>query len=131
MKENNKRINDCIDKEDFPFFILEGFKELGLSGLFIKGYGSEELSLLDSLTVIYEISKFDCALAIFILAHFILGCNVLAILGSEEQKQRVLPLALKFEKIMAFGLTEPLKGSEAMGLDSYCKKTEGGYILNG
>lgn len=32
---------------------------------------------------------------------------------------------------MAFALTEPDKGSETINLDTYAKKVEGGYILNG
>ena len=32
---------------------------------------------------------------------------------------------------MGYALTEPLKGSEAIGLDTTAKKTDGGYIING
>ena len=32
---------------------------------------------------------------------------------------------------MAYGLTEPYKGSEAINLDTTVKKVEGGYVING
>lgn len=54
------------------------------------------------------------------------------ICGSEEQKQKWLPQMQKFEKIGAFGLTEPEVGSGAAGgLTVTCKKTPEGWILNG
>jgi glutaryl-CoA dehydrogenase len=41
---------------------------------------------------------------------------VISALADEEQKQRWLPPAIKFEKIICFGLTEPHNGSDATGL---------------
>ena len=38
---------------------------------------------------------------------------------------------MKFEKIFCFGLTEPLNGSDATGLQTTATKTEGGWLLNG
>jgi len=35
------------------------------------------------------------------------------------------------DKLICFGLTEPLNGSDASGLRTTAKKVEGGYLLNG
>jgi alkylation response protein AidB-like acyl-CoA dehydrogenase len=35
------------------------------------------------------------------------------------------------DKICSFGLTEPLNGSDASGLQTCATKVEGGYLLNG
>ena len=35
------------------------------------------------------------------------------------------------DKIVCFGLTEPLNGSDASGLTTSATKVEGGYLLNG
>jgi len=35
------------------------------------------------------------------------------------------------KKTICFGLTEPLNGSDATGLQTTAKKVEGGYVLNG
>jgi alkylation response protein AidB-like acyl-CoA dehydrogenase len=42
-----------------------------------------------------------------------------------------LPKAMKLEQLMGYALTEPLKGSEAINLDTTVTKVEGGYIING
>jgi alkylation response protein AidB-like acyl-CoA dehydrogenase len=52
-------------------------------------------------------------------------------LGNKEQRERLLPAGMKFEKIFCFGLTEPLNGSDATGLKTTATKVEGGYVLNG
>jgi alkylation response protein AidB-like acyl-CoA dehydrogenase len=38
---------------------------------------------------------------------------------------------LNFDKIFAFGLTEPHYGSDASNLQTTATKVEGGYLLNG
>ena len=51
--------------------------------------------------------------------------------GSDEQKQKYLPLAAE-GKVFAFGLTEASAGSDAAGIKSIAaKQDDGSYILNG
>ena len=52
-------------------------------------------------------------------------------LGDEEQRKRFLIPAMNFDKILCFGLTEPLNGSDASGLQTTATKINGGYKLNG
>lgn len=84
MKENVSKLIEFVDRDEFPRFILEGFNKLGFKGFHIKGYGSADLSIMDSCIILYEIAKFDTALAIFLLAESILGMASLYLLGSEE-----------------------------------------------
>lgn len=51
--------------------------------------------------------------------------------GSEEQKERYLPRMIKGEQIGAHGMSEPGSGSDAYSLQTYARRTEGGYVLNG
>ena len=57
--------------------------------------------------------------------------NLVNELGDEEQRKRILTEAVPMNKIMSFGLTEPLNGSDASGLTTFAKKVDGGYVLNG
>lgn len=41
---------------------------------------------------------------------------VIDALGDEEQKSRLLPPGIRFEKTFCFGLSEPDNGSDATGL---------------
>ena len=52
-------------------------------------------------------------------------------LGSDEQRERFIPDALTFKKILGFALTEPESGSDATSLKTSAKKVPGGYLLNG
>lgn len=116
MEENLSELNDHVDKTAFPFFLTDKFKNLGVGGLSIKGYGSPGLDLLDSSALVYEIAKYDGSFMLALLADTCLGMAVINELADEEQKQRWLPPAIKFEKFICFGLTEPLHGSDATGL---------------
>jgi len=60
-----------------------------------------------------------------------LGLSVVDRVGGLEQKQRILPDTIALKKFICFGLTEKDNGSDATGLKTTAKKTEGGFILNG
>jgi len=70
-------------------------------------------------------------MGLFFLVDNILRMSTLDLLGSEEWKDKILPDAVKFNKLMGYALTEPFKGSEAISLDTVVTKVEGGYIMNG
>ena len=81
--------------------------------------------------ITYELAKIDTSIGTFVSVHNSLGIVVVDMLGSDEQRQRILPDAIAFKKILAFGLTEPDYGSDASSLKTTAKKVEGGYIING
>ena len=89
------------------------------------------MTILESCLIWYEISKYDATAALILGVQFLLGVSVINLLGSEEQKNRILPDANNFKKFISFGLTEPLKGSEAVNIDTTASKVEGGYLING
>lgn len=51
--------------------------------------------------------------------------------GTQQQKQRFLPLLVNGDFIGAHALTEPEAGSDVFSLKMTAAKTEGGYLLNG
>ncbi|MGH8663406.1 MAG: acyl-CoA dehydrogenase family protein, partial [Burkholderiales bacterium] len=51
--------------------------------------------------------------------------------GTEAQRQKYLPGLAKGELVGAFGLTEPDYGSDAGGMITRARKTDGGYLLKG
>lgn len=81
--------------------------------------------------IIFEMAKYDASVATFFLVHHCIGTNCVDYLGNEEQRSRILPEACNLDKFMSFGLTEPLNGSDASGLQTTAKKVEGGYHLTG
>lgn len=131
MDENIAEINAHVDTAAFPFFMIDKIKPIGVNGASIKGFGSPGLNTLETGAMVYELAKRDGSVATFVLVHNAIGMAVVDKLGDEEQKARLLPAGVKFERIMSFGLTEPLNGSDASGIQTTATKTEGGWLING
>ena len=53
------------------------------------------------------------------------------LLGSEEQKQELLPPMAALKTVGAWALTEPSNGSDAAALQTTARKVDGGWVLNG
>lgn len=119
------------EKAEFPMALVESFKELKLGGTHFKGYGCAGISTMATAMMVIELSRIDTSVSTFWLVHNCLGLASIGLLGSEEQKKRFLPPMAKLEKIGSFGLTEPLRGSDASHLLTTAKPVEGGYIING
>ena len=118
---------------EFPFQILEKFKELNIVGLCFdtKYEGLGKTNLLQGM-IAEEIAKIDVSICTFYGVHSGLVGNSIFCCGSEEQRQEFLPQIIKMEKIGAFALTEPEVGSAAsMGLKTTCKREGDTWILNG
>lgn len=131
MEKIYPELKQYIDKEEFPHHIIQKFKELGISGLEIEGFGSPGLNIVDSGALFYELARWDSSIATFFIVHNSLGQSVIDKCGDDEQRKRILTDTVPLNKIMCFGLTEPNNGSDATGLQTTAKKVEGGYILNG
>ena len=119
-------------EDSFPFELLPAFRELGIGGLGMKGYGCPGGSLALLGFVQMEMARVDPSFATFNGVHTGLAMGSIYIDGSEEQKGKWLPAMARFEKIGCFGLTEPLVGSGASGgLTTTAKRTGDAWILNG
>src|SRR6201990_773248 len=125
-------INKYWVEDPFPFELLPSFKELGIAGLGIHGYGCPGGSpLLVGLTAM-NIARTDTSMATFWGVHTGLAMGSINLNGTEEQKQKWLPPMARMEKIGCFGLTEPLVGSgTAGGLTTTAKREGDTWILNG
>ena len=120
-----------VEATTFPTWLPDKIKPLGINGLQIKGYGSPGLPTIEAGASIFEMAKRDGSAATFFLVHNSIGMAVIDGLGDQEQKDRLLPPGIKFEKIYCFGLTEPENGSDASGLKTTARKVAGGWVLNG
>ena len=105
-------INKYWVEDAFPFELIEPLKELNIGGLGIDGYGykraSDKLHGMLSMEMTPDRSHRSRPSSASTSA---LPWASIALLGSEEQKQKWLPPMARLEKIGCFGLTEPLVGS--------------------
>src|SRR5713226_10660946 len=125
-------INKYWIEDAFPFELIPAFKELGIGGLGLQGYGCRGGSALLFGLAAMEMSRVDSSIATFFGVHNGLAMGSIYATGSEEQKQKWLPPMARFETIGCFGLTEPLVGSGASGGLLTTAKREGDtWVLNG
>src|SRR5215471_18953668 len=125
-------INKYWIEDAFPFELLTSFKELGIAGSGIEGYGCPGGSPLLVGLMAMEIARTDTSFATFFGVHSGLAMGSIYLNGTEEQKQNWLPQMARMEKIGCFGLTEPLVGSGTAGGMTTTAKREGDtWILNG
>jgi glutaryl-CoA dehydrogenase len=125
-------INKYWVEDAFPFEVLPALKELDIGGLGVDGYGYKRASDKLHGMLIMEMTKVDASFATFFGVHIGLAMGTIAVLGSEEQKQKWLPPMARLEKIGCFGLTEPLVGSgTGGGLTTTAKRDGDTWILNG
>jgi glutaryl-CoA dehydrogenase len=101
------KLDPYYESATFPEWVLDNLRQLNINGLTIKGYGSPGVNTVEMGSIVFEIAKRDAGLASFMLVHNAIGMAVIDSLCDEEQKLRILTPAVKFEKILAFGLTEP------------------------
>lgn len=124
-------INDYWERAEFPFPLLEPLAALGVTGGTIQGYGCPGFSPLGSGLVSMELARGDGSLSTFMGVQSGLVMNAVALLGSDEQKQRLLPPLARLERIGAFALTEPQHGSDVVALETTARRLGDGYVLNG
>lgn len=99
----------------FPWDNVAAINELGLNSMFIPiEYGGSGLSYTAYLACCREIAK-ACASTGIIWATNFHAASPLVDFGSEEQKQRFLPMIAE-GGLAALGLTEPDAGSDATGM---------------
>lgn len=124
-------INDYWDRADFPFELVPKIARLGIIGTTIEGYGCPGLSRLAAGMVTREMSRGDGSVNTFIGVQSGLAMGSIALLGSEEQKQRWLPGMAALDKIGAFALTEPDHGSDSVHLETTVHQDGSHWVLNG
>ena len=120
-------------EEKFNLPLLREMGEMGLLGISApEQYGGAGLDATACAIVHEELSASDPGFALAYLAHSMLFVNNLAINGTEEQKQRILPLVCSGEWIGAMAMSEPDVGTDVLGLSTTAKQQEDGtWKING
>jgi glutaryl-CoA dehydrogenase len=124
-------IGDYWERAELPWELMRRLGELGLVGDGIEGYGCPEMSPLAAGLVAMEINRGDGSLGTFLGVQGGLAMRSIAMLGSEEQKQRWLGPMARVEKIGAFALTEPEHGSDSIALETSARRDGDEYVING
>jgi alkylation response protein AidB-like acyl-CoA dehydrogenase len=117
-----------------PDEVVQGLKDLGALGMKVpETYGGLGLSQVYYNRALALAGSSHSSISTLLSAHQSIGvAEPLLLFGSEEQKQKWLPLVAK-DHISAFLLTEPDVGSDPARLDTVATPTEdgSGYTLDG
>ena len=124
-----------IEREaKLPDDVLQGFKDLGALGMKVpERYGGLGLSQVYYNRALTLVGSWHSSLSTLLSAHQSIGvAEPLVLFGSDEQKEKWLPLVAK-DHVSAFLLTEPDVGSDPARLGATATPTEdgSGYLLNG
>jgi glutaryl-CoA dehydrogenase len=124
-------VNDYWERAELPWPLMTRLAELGLVGDDIEGYGCPGMTPLASGLVNMELHRGDGSLGTFFGIQSGLAMKAIAMLGSEEQKQRWLAPMARLERIGAFALTEPNHGSDSVALQTSARRDGDGYVIDG
>lgn len=124
-------INGYWERAEFPRELAEKLGAAGLVGDGIEGYGCPPMDALSAGLVHMELNRGDGSLGTFLGVQAGLAMKSIAMLGSEEQKQRWLPPMARCEALGAFALTEPDHGSDSIALETSARRDGDSYVLTG
>lgn len=124
-------INDYWERAEFPWPLVEKMAEVGIVGDGIAGYGCPPMSPIASGLIHMELNRGDGSLGTLLGVQAGLAMKSIAMLGSEEQKQRWLPPMAALDKLGAFALTEPQHGSDSIALETSARREGDEWVING
>lgn len=119
---------DCWNRGEFPMELIPRLAEIDLvSPVRRQGHSNLFAGILHA-----EVTRADTSIATFMGVHDGLFTGSIEALASREQQDAWLPDIYSLKKIGAFGLTEPLGGSDVAGGTRTTARRDGDHwILNG
>ena len=118
--------------EFFPRSIIDGLAKLGLFGSPWVETQRYPNSAVFRGWVALELARVDASVATLVGMQNGLVMGSIAVAGSDEQRAEWLPKFASGELLGAFGLTEPLSGSDtAQGLRTVAKRDGDNWVING
>ena len=131
-KEVRPIANECWERAEFPTQIIKPLAELGM-----YSFGWDETRAFTNSAVFrgfvaLELARVDASVATFVGVQNGLSAGSIAATGSAEQRAEWIPRLASGEIVGAFGLTEPLSGSDsAQGLRTTATRDGDSWTLNG
>ncbi|MFG2744301.1 acyl-CoA dehydrogenase family protein [Streptomyces sp. PAN_FS17] len=117
--------------DTYPEALIERMKELGVFGLAVpQEYGGTPVSMPCYVLVTEELARGWMSLAGAMGGHTVVA-KLLLHFGTEEQRQRHLPLMATGETRATMALTEPGGGSDLQAMRTVARREGDGYVVNG
>ena len=116
----------------YPAETIEQLFRYGVMGMCVpKEYGGAGADVLSAALAVEELSKYCASTGDIVATHNGLCCDPILANGTEEQKQKYLPMLTTGRHVGAFALTEPNAGSDASKGQTVARLEGDHYVLNG
>ncbi len=121
------------EETTFPDWVFQRMGELGFLGLDKpEQYGGQGGDYYTSLVLAEEIVHARCGgLAMGVAVHTDMAMPPILAFGTEEQKQQWVVPAIRGEKILCLGITEPDAGSDVSGIKTRAQPDGDDHVING
>ncbi len=133
-KEVKPKAHEVDEREEFNWEAVRKGGPIGLLGMNIpEAYGGSAVDMISSTIAMEELGWGCGSTALAFTAHNGLGTAPIALYGSEELKQKWLPLVASGKnKLGALALTEPGAGSDIQGgVITKAEKVGNEWVING
>lgn len=125
-------VDDYWARAEFPTQVMKPLADLQLFAMPWAETRPFENSAVFRGFVALELARIDASIATFVGVQNGLAMGAVSVGGDETQRREWLPKLASADVIGAFGLTEPLSGSDsAQGLRTVATRDGDGWILNG
>ena len=120
------------ETEKFPTGTVEKMAKYGFLGIPVpKELGGQGCDILTYAMCVEELSKVCGTTGVIVSAHTSLCVDPILTFGTPEQKAKYVPDLASGKKLGAFGLTEPMAGTDAQGQQTKAVLDGDEWVLNG
>ena len=120
------------ETEKFPTGTVEKMAKYGFLGIPVpKELGGQGCDILTYAMCVEELSKVCGTTGVIVSAHTSLCVDPILTFGTTEQKEKYVPDLASGKKLGAFGLTEPMAGTDAQGQQTKAVLDGDEWVLNG
>ena len=120
------------ETEKFPTGTVEKMAKYGFLGIPVpKELGGQGCDILTYAMCVEELSKVCGTTCVIVSAHTSLCVDPILTFGTPEQKEKYVPDLASGKKLGAFGLTEPMAGTDAQGQQTKAVLDGDEWVLNG
>src|SRR2546425_8432285 len=132
-KEVRPHVDEWEEAQQFPRELFTRFGALDLLGLkYAEQYGGMNAGVVYEAILFEELARCGSGgVAAGIGAHVAIATPPINGHGTDAQRQRWLPPAIKGEKIVALGVTEPSGGSDIAHVQTTARREGDAYVVNG
>lgn len=117
----------------FPVEFQKAVAEAGWLGIMMpEQYGGSGLGITDAALLMQTVGNSAGVLAACSTIHInIFAPHAIAVHGTEQQKEAILPPLIRGEDVACFAVTEPDAGLDTTHISTRARRTAEGYVIDG